>query len=80
MRGVPTWHQQRSGQHPSTVLALRANPPSPTKRALHGGRRKKAPSVSSGVELEQHDVAVLDDIFLAFVARLAGLLGRHFAA
>ncbi|RUV03697.1 hypothetical protein EOB36_04975, partial [Mesorhizobium sp. M6A.T.Cr.TU.017.01.1.1] len=38
MRGVPAWHQQRSGQHPSTVLALRANPPSPTGRALHGER------------------------------------------
>ncbi|TIL66702.1 MAG: hypothetical protein E5Y77_15050 [Mesorhizobium sp.] len=29
--GVPAWHQQRSGQHPSSVLALRANPPSPTR-------------------------------------------------
>ena len=32
------------------------------------------------VELEQQNVAVLNDIFLAFVARLAGFLGRHFAA
>ncbi|RUU34359.1 hypothetical protein EOD08_17240 [Mesorhizobium sp. M6A.T.Ca.TU.002.02.2.1] len=31
MRGVPAWHRQRSFQHPSTVLALRANPPSPTR-------------------------------------------------
>ncbi|RWL18523.1 MAG: hypothetical protein E5X83_04205 [Mesorhizobium sp.] len=31
MRGVPAWHQQRSSYHPSTVLALRANPPSPTR-------------------------------------------------
>ncbi|RWO22016.1 MAG: hypothetical protein EOS09_22110 [Mesorhizobium sp.] len=31
MRGVPAWHRQHSGQHPSTVLALRANPPSPTR-------------------------------------------------
>ena len=31
MRGVPAWHQQRSFQHPSSVLALRANPPSPTR-------------------------------------------------
>ncbi|AEH86756.1 hypothetical protein Mesop_2280 [Mesorhizobium opportunistum WSM2075] len=39
------------------------------------------PSVrASRVELEQHDVAVLDDIFLAFVACLAGFLGRYFAA
>ncbi|RWP59386.1 MAG: hypothetical protein EOR08_23815 [Mesorhizobium sp.] len=39
MRGVPAWHQQRSGQHPSTVLALRANPPSPTRGK---GRRGSA--------------------------------------
>src|SRR3954451_12508615 len=39
------------------------------------------PSVrASRVELEQHDVAVLDDIFLAFIACLAGFLGRYFAA
>ncbi|RWQ63307.1 MAG: hypothetical protein EOS86_25205 [Mesorhizobium sp.] len=31
MRGVPAWHRQQSFQHPSTVLALRANPPSPTR-------------------------------------------------
>ncbi|RWO56349.1 pitrilysin family protein [Mesorhizobium sp.] len=31
MRSVPAWHRHRSGQHPSTVLALRANPPSPTR-------------------------------------------------
>ncbi|RWP35642.1 MAG: hypothetical protein EOR03_12190 [Mesorhizobium sp.] len=39
MRGVPAWHQPHSVQHPSTVLALRANPPSPTGgegRALSG--------------------------------------------
>ena len=34
----------------------------------------------SRIELEQHHVAVLDDVFLAFVARLAGFLGGHFAA
>src|SRR4051812_22850072 len=28
MRGVPAW---RSGQHPSSVSALRADPPSPTR-------------------------------------------------
>ncbi|TPL03232.1 hypothetical protein FJ938_18010 [Mesorhizobium sp. B2-4-14] len=32
MRGAPAWHRRRSFQHPSTVLALRANPPSPTGR------------------------------------------------
>ncbi|RWQ40607.1 MAG: hypothetical protein EOS21_15060 [Mesorhizobium sp.] len=31
MRGVP-WHRPRSVQHPSTVSALRADPPSPTRR------------------------------------------------
>ncbi|TIP92822.1 MAG: insulinase family protein, partial [Mesorhizobium sp.] len=31
MRGAPAWHRHRSGQHPSTVLALRANPSSPTR-------------------------------------------------
>ncbi|RWP27787.1 MAG: hypothetical protein EOR03_30045 [Mesorhizobium sp.] len=40
MRGVPAWHQQRSVQHPSTVLALRANPPSPTRGE---GRRGALP-------------------------------------
>ncbi|RWK64486.1 MAG: hypothetical protein EOR78_24505 [Mesorhizobium sp.] len=35
IRGVPAWHQQRSVQHPSTVLALRANPP---PGASHGPR------------------------------------------
>jgi len=32
------------------------------------------------VKLEQHHIAVLDDIFLAFIAGLAGFLGRDFAA
>ncbi|RWO91978.1 MAG: hypothetical protein EOQ95_08030 [Mesorhizobium sp.] len=39
MRGVPAWQRRHSVQHPSTVLALRANPPSPTGgegRALSG--------------------------------------------
>ncbi|PAQ02295.1 hypothetical protein CIT25_13020 [Mesorhizobium mediterraneum] len=31
MRGVPAWQRQRSVQHPSTVSALRADPPSPTR-------------------------------------------------
>ncbi|TIL84014.1 MAG: hypothetical protein E5Y76_00705 [Mesorhizobium sp.] len=31
MRGAPAWHQQHSVQHPSTVSALRADPPSPTR-------------------------------------------------
>ncbi|TIQ21632.1 MAG: hypothetical protein E5X51_10395 [Mesorhizobium sp.] len=31
MRGVPAWHRRHSVQHPSSVLALRANPPSPTR-------------------------------------------------
>ncbi|RWO91692.1 MAG: hypothetical protein EOQ95_09260 [Mesorhizobium sp.] len=31
MRGAPAWHRQHSVQHPSSVLALRANPPSPTR-------------------------------------------------
>ncbi|RWC07132.1 MAG: hypothetical protein EOS52_33760, partial [Mesorhizobium sp.] len=36
MRGVPAWQGWRSVTHPSTVSALRADPPSPTRRALHG--------------------------------------------
>ncbi|RWP65404.1 MAG: hypothetical protein EOR08_06475 [Mesorhizobium sp.] len=32
MRGVPAWHRPHSVQHPSSVLALRADPPSPTRR------------------------------------------------
>ncbi|RUU27088.1 hypothetical protein EOC93_33110, partial [Mesorhizobium sp. M6A.T.Ce.TU.002.03.1.1] len=49
MRGVPAWRKlsytsaksptPHSVQHPSTVSALRADPPSPTRRrALHGER------------------------------------------
>ena len=34
----------------------------------------------SVIEAKQQDIAVLYDIFLAFVARLAGLLGRRFTA
>ncbi|TGV52066.1 hypothetical protein EN784_47695 [bacterium M00.F.Ca.ET.141.01.1.1] len=30
MRGVPAWQKRRSVTHPSTVSALRADPPSPT--------------------------------------------------
>ncbi|RWP35315.1 MAG: hypothetical protein EOR03_13120 [Mesorhizobium sp.] len=32
MRGAPAWQKPRSVQHPSTVSALRADPPSPTTR------------------------------------------------
>ncbi|RWN40769.1 MAG: hypothetical protein EOQ98_14360 [Mesorhizobium sp.] len=31
MRGAPAWRGWRSVQHPSTVSALRADPPSPTR-------------------------------------------------
>ncbi|TPK71097.1 hypothetical protein FJ930_15865 [Mesorhizobium sp. B2-4-15] len=31
MRGAPAWHRRHSVQHPSTVSALRADPPSPTR-------------------------------------------------
>ncbi|RWP59605.1 MAG: hypothetical protein EOR08_22875 [Mesorhizobium sp.] len=31
MRGAPAWHCQHSVQHPSSVSALRADPPSPTR-------------------------------------------------
>ncbi|RWM98748.1 MAG: hypothetical protein EOR84_10005 [Mesorhizobium sp.] len=47
MRGVPAWHRRHSGQHPSTVLALRANPPPGASHGPrppfgpHKGRRKK---------------------------------------
>ncbi|TIM06641.1 MAG: hypothetical protein E5Y62_23090 [Mesorhizobium sp.] len=52
MRGVPAWQRRHSVQHPSTVLALRANPPSPTGgegRALSGrtkGGREGSPLLS----------------------------------
>ncbi|TIP29762.1 MAG: hypothetical protein E5X67_05810 [Mesorhizobium sp.] len=35
MRGAPAWRRAHSVQHPSTVLALRANPP---PGASHGPR------------------------------------------
>ncbi|TIT19686.1 MAG: hypothetical protein E5W70_24390 [Mesorhizobium sp.] len=31
MRGAPAWRRRHSGHHPSTVSALRADPPSPTR-------------------------------------------------
>ncbi|MGO7565036.1 hypothetical protein ACC754_37930, partial [Rhizobium johnstonii] len=37
------------------------------------------PGIALGVEAEVDDVAVLDDVLLAFVARLAGILGADFA-
>ncbi|RWO54619.1 MAG: hypothetical protein E5Y19_10250 [Mesorhizobium sp.] len=41
MRGAPAWQKPRSVQHPSTVSALRADPPSPT-RGPTGGEGKSA--------------------------------------
>ncbi|TIM04214.1 MAG: hypothetical protein E5Y62_32775 [Mesorhizobium sp.] len=37
MRGAPAWHRRHSVQHPSSLSALRADPPSPTR-----GRRQEA--------------------------------------
>jgi hypothetical protein len=46
------------------------------RRSRHGTDRiASAEKSRSGVELEQHDVAVLDDVLLAFVAGLASFLG-----
>lgn len=61
----------------------RSGMPAPPLDEAVIGRRQRASRESlgvSGVELEQQDIAILDHIFLAFVARLAGFLGRHFAA
>ncbi|RWE93977.1 MAG: hypothetical protein EOS43_27895 [Mesorhizobium sp.] len=43
MRGAPVWRRRRSVQHPSTVSALRADPPSPTRGEgkARGGQREK---------------------------------------
>ncbi|RUU30958.1 hypothetical protein EOC94_08230 [Mesorhizobium sp. M6A.T.Ce.TU.016.01.1.1] len=40
MRGAPAWHRRHSVQHPSSVLALHANPPSPTRGE---GKRQALP-------------------------------------
>ncbi|RUV67765.1 MAG: hypothetical protein EOR30_13335 [Mesorhizobium sp.] len=62
MRGVPAWQRRHSVQHPSTVLALRANPPSPARGAgeLHlpalaapGGGRRPA-EISNGIVSHAH--------------------------
>ncbi|TIN18603.1 MAG: hypothetical protein E5Y59_05500 [Mesorhizobium sp.] len=45
MRGVPAWYRRRSVQHPSTVSALRADPPSPTRGE---GKDATTPGSSSG--------------------------------
>ncbi len=39
-----------------------------------GGRQYGGPRAASDVESEVHHIAVLDDVFLAFEAHLAGLL------
>ncbi|RWO55246.1 MAG: hypothetical protein EOS14_30400 [Mesorhizobium sp.] len=39
MRGAPAWQRRRSVQHPSTVLALRANPPLPQGEKGEGSRQ-----------------------------------------
>ncbi|RWP40014.1 MAG: hypothetical protein EOR08_05885 [Mesorhizobium sp.] len=47
MRGAPDWHRQHSVQHPSSVSALRADPPPGASHGPrppfgpHRGRRKK---------------------------------------
>ncbi|RWH74073.1 MAG: hypothetical protein EOQ86_32575 [Mesorhizobium sp.] len=47
MRGVPAWHRRRSVQHPSSVSALRADPPPGASHGPrppfgpHKGRRKR---------------------------------------
>ncbi|TIM61657.1 MAG: hypothetical protein E5Y58_32345 [Mesorhizobium sp.] len=47
MRGAPAWHRQHSVQHPSSVSALRADPPPGASHeprppfGPHRGRRKK---------------------------------------
>ncbi|TIM87179.1 MAG: hypothetical protein E5Y50_12945 [Mesorhizobium sp.] len=41
MRGDPAWHRQHSVQHPSSVSALRADPPSPTGGEGKGCRRQE---------------------------------------
>ncbi|RWP93955.1 MAG: hypothetical protein EOR12_01615 [Mesorhizobium sp.] len=38
MRGAPAWQGRRSFAHPSTVSALRADPPSPTRGEGKKGR------------------------------------------
>ncbi|TIS52639.1 MAG: hypothetical protein E5W93_16795 [Mesorhizobium sp.] len=47
MRGVPAWQRRYSVQHPSSVSALRADPPSPTR-----GEGKCAGPVISSTKIE----------------------------
>ncbi|RWP49358.1 MAG: hypothetical protein EOS85_22135 [Mesorhizobium sp.] len=59
MRGVPAWHRPHSVQHPSTVLALRANPPSPTR-----GEGKTAPAfATSSKRFARQATRILDTTF-----------------
>ncbi|TRC95070.1 hypothetical protein FJV76_17315 [Mesorhizobium sp. WSM4303] len=46
MRGVPAWQGRQSVQHPSSVSALRADPPSPTRG--EGWRHLAALAASRG--------------------------------
>ncbi|TPM27446.1 hypothetical protein FJ967_30335 [Mesorhizobium sp. B2-3-4] len=45
MRGVPAWQGRRSVTHPSTVSALRADPPSPTRG--EGSRSLATPALTT---------------------------------
>ncbi|TIP84288.1 MAG: hypothetical protein E5X63_18610 [Mesorhizobium sp.] len=55
MRGGPAWHRRHSVQHPSSVLALRANPPPGASHGPrppfgpHKGRRQRARAITATV-------------------------------
>ncbi|RWM21170.1 MAG: hypothetical protein EOR74_29750 [Mesorhizobium sp.] len=42
MRGAPAWHRRHFFQHPSTVSALRADPPRPGPHCFAASRRSLA--------------------------------------
>ncbi|TIS48991.1 MAG: hypothetical protein E5W96_14655 [Mesorhizobium sp.] len=56
MRGVPAWQRRRSVTHPSTVSALRADPPSPT-RGEGGVALTRRPSLSRTSRRRRHSAS-----------------------
>ncbi|TIS96003.1 MAG: hypothetical protein E5W87_30685 [Mesorhizobium sp.] len=59
MRGVPAWHWRHSVQHPSSVSALRADPPSPTRG--EGGAHRRLCFHSCGSSIRNNSLQPLPE-------------------
>ncbi|RWA91204.1 MAG: hypothetical protein EOQ32_16990 [Mesorhizobium sp.] len=57
MRGAPAWQGRRSVQHPSSVSALRADPPSPTRGEGESATLTRRPSPSRTSSPHRHSAS-----------------------